>query len=204
MVGLYYVRPLDVDGLFYWMFKYKGLFTFTAANPGIEDGGLINESKISILEKLMAGGDEAIPYFISLRVDRDRDSWRKDIEQALSNGDLTFPCVLKPDAGQRGTGVVVVEDEATLWRQIKQSKKIICFRLIAQVRRLVCFIIDTQTKKKGKLFSITLKTLPSVTGDGESSIRDLILKDENHVCLSEYLFSILKDRLKEVPIKVKR
>src|SRR5262249_41647366 len=81
--------------------RHRGFPTLSAANPGIPDGGIVGESKFEILSRLPA--EWTIPSALLQRgaVLERMTRLRKVIE---AKG-WVFPLVLKPDVGQRGTGV---------------------------------------------------------------------------------------------------
>ncbi len=72
-----------------------------AANPGMRDGGLVGESKYDILESLPA--EWIVP---SARIDRGTLAGRTRAVAAFAEQPgHGFPLILKPDVGQRGSGV---------------------------------------------------------------------------------------------------
>ena len=88
-----------------WLaFRYGGFGTLTAANPGMPDGGVVGESKFDILRRLPR--EWTIPTALveeaafGLRVKR--------LGACMEQRRWSFPLVLKPDVGQRGTGVRLV------------------------------------------------------------------------------------------------
>ena len=191
--------PIVVFNCFYLAIKYRGLMVFTAANPAIEDGGVINESKKDILKHLALSGDEAIPNFLELLFEESLEVRKVKVEKALSEGYINFPCVFKPNAGQRGTGVVVVHDQDELDFHLESMKEDHLLQAFCHGREVSVFYYRYPTEKTGRVFSVTLKQLPEVIGDGQSTLLELILKHDKHVCMAQYLVSILKDRLDEVP-----
>jgi hypothetical protein len=52
---------------------------------------------------------------------------------------------------------------------------------------------------RGNIFSVTQKVFPVIVGDGQTTIEQLILKDERAVCLAGRYFENLRGRLNEVP-----
>lgn len=191
--------PIVFFNCFYLAIKYRGLMVFTAANPAIEDGGVINESKKDILKHLALSGDDAIPNFLELLFEESVEDRKIKVEKAFFEGDISFPCVFKPNAGQRGTGVVVVHDQEELCPQLESMREDHLLQAFCPGREVSVFYFRYPTEKEGHVFSITLKKLPEVIGDGESTLLELILKHDKHVCMAHYLVSILKDRLDEVP-----
>ncbi|HYT66861.1 MAG TPA: VTT domain-containing protein, partial [Vicinamibacterales bacterium] len=85
--------------------RHGGYRTLTAANPGMPDGGVVGESKFEILSRLPA--DAVIPAFL---IEPGYEAERMAaFESCLRDRGWTFPIVMKPDVGQRGTGVRLVQ-----------------------------------------------------------------------------------------------
>ena len=59
-------------------------------------------------------------------------------------------------------------------------------------------------RELGEIFSITEKQFPFVSGDGRSTIEELILVDPRAVCLAEKYFEQNRNRLAEVPANRER
>jgi len=191
--------PIVLHNIFYLSLRYRGITTFTASNPAIEDGGMINESKVAILKLLAQANPQVVPKFIELSVDLSLEQLQETVQLALNEGVLSFPCVFKPNAGQRGTGVKVVYDQPSLFKYLTQMKSTHILQEYCSGSEVSVFYCRFPKQEHGEIFSITLKTLPAVVGDGESSLRELILAHERHVCMAEYLFTLLETRLEEIP-----
>ena len=198
--GYLLYMPIFFYCLFYLAIRFKGIMTFTAVNPSIEDGGVINESKIDILNLLQQSGHESIPnYFALPKQQTSVDDSYKFIKSMMDENSIHYPCVLKPNAGQRGTGVVVLENDQELKRQLTGMKEDHFIQDYCPGKEISVFYYRYPRKTEGAIYSITLKTLPTVIGDGKSNLRELILKDDRHVCMTEYFFSILNEKLTHIP-----
>jgi membrane protein DedA with SNARE-associated domain len=155
----------------YLSLRHRGLSTLTAANPGIQDGGTVGESKFDILSKLPSA--HVVPSALiapGSLVDR-LATMRSEME---STG-WTFPIVLKPDVGQRGTGVKLVRgvDQAeTYFARVPHA-------VVAQPYHegpfeAGVFYYRMPGSTQGHILSITDKHFPVLYGDGVSTIEDLI------------------------------
>ncbi len=150
---------------------HRGLSTITAANPGIPDGGTIGESKFDILQRLPANC--TIP---STRVTR--DAVRHRIDQLRADVDAlrwSFPLVLKPDVGQRGTGVRVARD----WDAVHAYLSLTDAPVLVQPFHpgpfeAGVFYYRMPHEATGRVFSITDKQFPVLVGDGVSTVEELI------------------------------
>lgn len=150
---------------------HRGLSTITAANPGIADGGTVGESKFDILQGLPA--DCTIP---SARIPIGELPGRVEClrTNAAANG-WTFPLVLKPDVGQRGSGVKLVTD----WNAAEAYLARLEAPVLAQPFHpgpfeAGVFYYRIPGQLRGRIFSITDKCFPVVVGDGSSTVDELI------------------------------
>jgi hypothetical protein len=151
--------------------RHGGLGTITAANPGIPDGGTLGESKAAILARLPA--DAIIPF--ALIESGALDSRVSKLRRTLSENGWTLPVVLKPDVGQRGTGVKLVStlDEAETYLRL-QLGAVILQPYDPGPFEAGVFYFRMPGTARGRIFSITDKRFPIIVGDGDSTIEDLI------------------------------
>src|SRR5216683_2215533 len=99
--------------------KFRSWTLFTAANPAIPAGGFVGESKHEILEHLK----NASPWLPSstLLPSGEPSQRLAQAEDFMRQHRLEFPVVLKPDAGQRGSGVAVVRSPEQLRKYLSYS-----------------------------------------------------------------------------------
>jgi membrane protein DedA with SNARE-associated domain len=181
--------------------KYRSLTLFTCANPGIEEGGFIGESKTAILDGLLDRSESRA--FIPATELINRSSLQMRIEQCRSfmrKHDLGFPVVLKPDAGERGAGVsVVYSDEALREYLIAAANADVIVQEHLPGLEFGVFYYRHPDERSGRIFSITRKLFPSVKGDGINSLENLILMDPRAVCMANAYFEAQRERLATVP-----
>ena len=116
--------------------KYRGLSKVTAVNPAMPAGGFVGESKTEILGGLGVHNEE-IPAFVPLRASDGPD--RR--ERAAADFIASRPgrrVVLKPDAGQRGSGVAMLEDPAVVARAHATSATTRSSRSASTARSSAC------------------------------------------------------------------
>jgi membrane protein DedA with SNARE-associated domain len=96
--------------------RHGGYGTIAAANPGMPDGGVVGESKHEILARLPRSATvPSVRIRQSVNARERTDALRRRLERR----GWGFPLVLKPDVGQRGSGVRIVRslaDAAGTWR----------------------------------------------------------------------------------------
>lgn len=158
-----------------WFFilsaRYRSLTVWTAANPGIPAGGVVGESKSDILAKLPP--DWIIP---TLLVPSDEHADRvRLVREALAERGWGFPFVLKPDAGQRGAGVKKIHDCVDLEKYLlAYPGPVIVQPYHAGPFEAGVFYYRLPGAVRGRIFSVTDKVFPVVTGDGCSTLVELI------------------------------
>src|SRR3989441_9861466 len=102
----YLFYPPVVAYVAYLGIRFRSWTLFTAANPAIPAGGFVGGSKPQILEHLKDAApwlpcSILLAYGVPARRIAEAGEFRRQ------HG-LQFPVVLKPDAGQRGSGVSIV------------------------------------------------------------------------------------------------
>jgi ribosomal protein S6-L-glutamate ligase RimK-like protein len=117
----------------------------------------------------------------------------------LTLHDLNYPVVLKPNIGERGSGVKIASNERELCSYFHTATKDIIIQKYVGGLEFGVFYYRHPGEANGQIFSITEKKFPTICGDGKGSIRDLILRDERAVCISAIYLRALKRCPNEVP-----
>lgn len=179
--------------------KHRSLTIFTAANPGITDGGFIGESKKEILALFNAAGNVAKYQLIrnTLQIEQKIDEAKRFIQ----SHNLHYPVVIKPDTGQRGEGVVIVKSENQLRETIRETDYDLLIQEYVEGQEYGVFYYRCPENEKGDILSITVKKFPHLVGDGEKTIEKLILDDARAVCLAKKHLDYHSDHLYEIPAK---
>ncbi len=158
----------------YWLYlsvKNKSLAYFTLANPGIELGGFFGESKQEILSKI---DSEFLPKHLFARQNSEINTI---LEQIRAKG-IEFPFIAKPDVGERGTMVTKINSEKEFQLFYKKSNTDLIIQEFVDFEiELGILYSRIPNEKCGKVTSITQKEFLSVTGDGISTVRELMKKN---------------------------
>lgn len=185
--------------ILHWLWlslRYRSLTLFTAANPAIADGGFIGESKVAILSQLAPA---AVARFRYVEAEASMAEKVAAVRSFLAGEGLQLPVVVKPDEGQRGSGVEV----ARTWPEVEAAVARMVHPFVVQEYvagpELGVFYLRRPGEERGRIVSITEKHLPVVVGDGERTIEELILGDPRAVCVSHLYLEGLADRRDEVP-----
>ena len=164
--------------------KHRSLTLPSAVNPAIPGGGFAGESKLDILHALAAGSPEFTLRAVGLPGSLPAAERIARAEAFVAHEGLGWPVVLKPDVGERGAGVVFARSRDELASAVAAT----CADAIVQEHapglEFGIFYLRHPGEEHGRIFSLTEKVLPAVTGDGRRTIEQLILDDERAVCMA--------------------
>lgn len=178
--------------------KHRCPLLFTAANPAIEAGGVIAESKNGILEGL-SGAGEYVARARLIPIAEDPAERIEDVRQFMDECRVDFPVVLKPDAGQRGSGVAIVRDEEQLESYLRTTEFDTLVQEYVPGDEFGIFYYRYPGEQRGRIFSITEKRMPTIIGNGRDTIEHLILCDRRAVCMADHYMSAQAHQLFRVP-----
>ncbi len=192
--------PVALYGL--WLaIKYRGLTLPTTANPGIFSGGIIGESKMATLERLM----ETSPDFTAeaeLLKGSTPEQGLDSLHEICRRRNIDYPFILKPDVGQRGAGVRLIRNEDQALTYLRQtSATLIVQRYAPGPHEVGVFYYRYPREPHGHIFAITEKVFPVVTGDGTSTVSELIWTDPRARFLAAKYLERLDGRENEILAK---
>ena len=190
--------PPIVLYILYLGLRHRSLTLFTAANPAIPGGGFVGESKGAILQGLAhAPGQVARWELIPAALPAADRLARAD--SFLARHELGYPVVLKPDTGERGSGVRVIRTPEELGVYLARAGGDTLIQEYVEGREFGVFYYRYPGDPRGRIFSITDKRIPVVTGDGSRTLETLILADDRAVCMAPLFLARHQARLLEVP-----
>ncbi len=172
---IFYI-PL-VPWVAYLALRYRGPMTFTCVNPGIaHGGGVVGESKIEILRKLDAPHERVVgTAFIAASRAADE---RADEVERLANEDPTlagYPLILKPNEAQRGHGFKVVRNREEAKRYFDTMTRDALLQEYHPGPLEIGVLWKREpSEPNGRIFSVTRKVFPVITGDGKRTLERLI------------------------------
>jgi hypothetical protein len=151
--------------------RHRGLLVFTAANPAIEDGGVVGESKSAILAGLSSAC--VIPWAVVAPGDLERRL--RLAQQTMTARGWRYPIVVKPDVGERGSGVRWVNDDQVLRDYLAREPRCVVLQIPHDGPfEAGIFYVRHPDEPRGRIFSITDKRFPLLTGDGRSTLASLV------------------------------
>lgn len=157
---------------FYWFWlaiKARSLIFFSISNPGIENGGMLGESKIKIFENIE---DELKPVTIYCSFKENFE----EVKSKISAASLSYPVIAKPDIGERGWQVEKINNDHELESYLSQIPiDFLIQEYLDLPMEMGVFYYRYPDKTEGIVSSIVIKEMLSVTGDGQSTLQELIL-----------------------------
>lgn len=163
---------------FAWLaLRHGGLTVPTAANPAIPHGGVVGESKYDILTRLP--GERVVP---SLRVDAGPVETRSAmLRDELSRRGWHYPLIFKPDTGERGARVRLIADPAAAHDYLAATDEALLIQHYhAGPFEAGIFYVRLPDEPAGRIFAITDKRFPELTGDGVSTVASLIYRHSRY------------------------
>ncbi|WP_318309748.1 ATP-grasp domain-containing protein [Flagellimonas crocea] len=155
----------------YYSIKARSLFFFNAANPGMKNGGMAMISKMDIYNMIP---DLYIPK--TLFVDKGEPA-EQALERILEKG-IKFPFIAKPDIGMKAFGVEKIHDEDEFQKYVNWTPShFLVQELIPYQKEVGIFYVRRPDETHGRITGIVSKEFLTITGDGESSMLELIKKN---------------------------
>lgn len=172
--------------------KHRHLFFFTNVNPGIDEfGGLFFDSKNGI--------DLILPDKFKPKSKLITDiTFEKFCENA---NEFQFPVILKPDNGERGKDVYLLNSFEDYKKLHLNYKNYLIQEYIDTDCEYGVFVVFFPKTNEYKITSLTDKKYFEIQGDGVNSIENLILKKDRGIVSFEKLKNNSKLNFQNIPAK---
>lgn len=156
-------------------------FFFLTANPAINEGFILSDSKFNTLQ-LVPEPHRPLTLYVP------ENETAENILDKIKANNLKFPIVLKPDIGYRGLHVHRIENEL----QLKQVAKKLLVPYIVQEYidynlEVGIFYYRFPNNDSGHIPSITIKEFLSVTGTGSHTMAELVSQNPRAILQKEKL-----------------
>jgi hypothetical protein len=156
--------------LLWFALRHRGMRSWLCVNPAIPLGGLVGEPKDQILAKLPA--EVVVPGCLLAR--GDPQTRLATLQRFMAQHGLTWPIILKPNIGERGTGVRLVTDAREALARLDVPYDLIAQAYHSGPFEAGVFYARMPGEPRGRVVSITDKQFASVTGNGTSTLEQLI------------------------------
>ncbi|TAE51626.1 MAG: hypothetical protein EAZ89_09855, partial [Bacteroidetes bacterium] len=161
----------NIPVFIYWLYfsiRARSITFFSAANPAIETGGMYGESKIRIIDLIPP---EYKPLTLYIEPNTPIDT----ILQKIREAGISFPLIAKPDIGERGLRVEKINSPGELAHYLLQTPVALLIQeYVDYPEEYSVFHYRFPGQEKGVISSFCHKIYLSVTGDGTSTLRELI------------------------------
>ncbi len=160
---------LPIYGLWlYYAIRSGSLFFFNAVNPSIKNGGFVMESKKKVYDLIPR---EYYPRTLLI----EKKMSGHELDGLLLREQITYPLIVKPDVGLRGTAVKKIHSR----EELLHYNDLVDFHYLIQdfidlPLEIGVFYIRYPNAIGGQITGIVSKEMVSVTGDGRSSIETLL------------------------------
>ncbi|MFA9186591.1 D-alanine--D-alanine ligase [Flavobacterium sp. FBOR7N2.3] len=168
----------------YYAIRAKSIFFFNASNPTIKNGGFMMESKKEIYDLIPQ------QYYPKTELIKG-ETTLQEIKNQMKKLGLQYPLIAKPDIGLRGSAVKKINSDKELKHyHEKASFDFLVQDLIPYEKEVGIFYVRYPNENQGKITGIVSKEFVIITGDGHSTIEELIRKNPRYELQYE---SLLKE-----------
>jgi hypothetical protein len=184
--------------------RYRSLSLPMLANPGMHTGGLIGESKYQTLADLARSHSEFVAetYYVPFR---SAARQMELVDKSRGEHALEFPLVFKPDVGQRGEGFKVIHSEEEAAAYVKYfARDFLIQKYVPGPFEAEVFYYRYPNEPAGRIFAITEKRFPTVTGDGRHTLEELIRRDGRASLLADVFLERFAAERRKVPAEGER
>lgn len=155
-------------------------------------GGMFGESKYAVLNKIPG---EIVPKTLLVR----QPMTAEEIVALIDLQGFRFPLILKPDIGERGYMVKRVDAAEDVHRYVDKMRfDFLVQELVDLPVEAGVFYRRYPDEDRGEVTSVVLKEMLTVTGDGSSTLQQLILANDRAKLQWGALQESYRDRLSEV------
>jgi hypothetical protein len=158
--------------------RYGSLTLPSSANPNITAGGLVGDTKSEYFEGMGALALARVAPFTMVQVEGADVAAAAMRAMALAN--LAFPIVVKPDLGWCGFGVRKIDGASDLTDYLAhypRGEALMLQQYLDEPGEAGIFYVRHPEQAQGWLLGILLRHFPQVTGDGISTVAQLIARD---------------------------
>ena len=168
---------------FLWLgIVHRSFTVFTLVNRAFGlDGGIPAGSKFDIYKKFIGHNSVGVKT-VRIPAEKDLNSRWENALKILKSEKISFPCVVKPEIGDRGIGVYVAQSAAHLRAWLDANIDDAIAQEFVGGNEYEVIWSRRPGRKEGRIQSVVQKDFVCVKGDGERKLEDLIWADDHGVC----------------------
>src|SRR5687768_10171489 len=186
---------VQFPAILYWLWlsvRARSFVFFSASNPGIPMGGMFGESKYDILKQLPTA---CVPRTLLVSL----PSTVPEIMDKIKQAGMKLPLIFKPDIGERGFMVKRIDRVSDIEKYLaKITVRFLIQDLVELPLEFGVFYMKLPTEEKGRVISLIAKEMLTVTGDGRSTLQQLILQSDRAKLQWERIRETHREQLKDV------
>lgn len=189
-----------IVGMPCWTIRRRGLLTFACANPGMRNGGgMFGERKTEIQAGF--GNRPGVLRAELIEPGPIEQRLAALLEKLDELGG--YPIILKPDCGERGFGIRKISGEADARRALESDPGPLCAQQYHPGPHEcgIMWMRDPDDPTTGRIYAITDKVFTGVTGDGESTLFELLRRVPRLRMQMDLFAQRFGDRLFEAPAR---
>ena len=176
----------------YYTIKAKSFFFLTSCNPSIANSGLAMESKMDIYDLIP---NTYIPKTILVHPE---ETPVKMLSKAKS-ANINLPFIVKPDIGMKSFAVAKIHSLKSLSLYCsKIDGPFLIQELITYPKEVGIFYVKLPNESTGKITGIVSKHFLEITGDGKSTMLELILNYKRAALQSKDLKKIYSHKINTI------
>lgn len=155
-------------------------------------GGMFGESKYEVLKKVPTRYTPVTTYI-------ETPCEKHAVINLIQQLGLQLPVIFKPDLGERGFMVQRIESESDIELYLSRMKHpFLIQELVDLPLEFGVFYLRFPHHSKGRVTSVVMKEMLSVTGDGQATLQQLILKKDRAKLQWEKLREIHSTQLNDI------
>ena len=159
----------------YLAIRARSFFFFSASNPSIEYGGFLMESKKKIYDIIPPQYYPRTVYFLV-------GTKPEEVVARVTELNFAYPLIGKPDIGGKGRGVKKLQNQEELIAYAGSSALDYLVQEFApQNNEVGVFYYRYPAEENGCISGVVRKELLGVKGNGQSTIRELLMLDKRFV-----------------------
>ncbi|EAY28722.1 ATP-grasp domain-containing protein [Microscilla marina] len=183
---------------YYWAYcwaRTRSMFFFSAANPSMDMGGFIDYPKMEIFKIIPP---DLLPKMVFITNKEEK----QQAEQMATAKGIQFPLIAKPNRGERGKGVAKIKNPAQLKTYLDAATDhIILQDFVEYPLEFGIMYYRLPNETKGNITSIVQKEFLTVTGDGKSTVRQLMRQSKRVALYESHVEGSYPEILEKVPVK---